>query len=276
MKNALIKAIKKSPTRWIFSALKKRHLRVNYSSFLDSNKKMLDFYRTFVSPGDLVFDIGANYGNRAKVFSEIGASVIAFEPQPVCFEYLKAFFWMEKNVLVEPVALGERVSSATMKISKNSLLSTLSVDYIDRSVKCGRFSIEAWQGSQEVQVSTLDYYIQKYGCPKFAKIDVEGFEFEVLKGLSEAIPFVSLEFATENRNTILNCIDKLSSIREYVFQFSAEESFQLHPDNWSDVDRLKKQLNSFNGLEWGDIYCLQKASQPSFKQIGNTSEKRND
>jgi hypothetical protein len=126
---ALIRFIKKSPASWIYSALKKRHLRANYSSFLDSNKKMLDFYRTLVSPGDLVFDIGANYGNRAKVFSEIGALVIAFEPQPVCLEYLKAFFWMEKSVLIEPVALGERVSSATMKISNNSLLSTLSDDY---------------------------------------------------------------------------------------------------------------------------------------------------
>ena len=168
---------------------------------------------------------------------------------------------MEKNVLIEPVALGGRSSNATMRISKNSVLSTLSEDYIDRSVKSGRFAKDAWHGEEIVQVQTLDFFIQKYGCPKLAKIDVEGFEFEVLKGLSEQIPIISLEFATENKNTILSCINKLSCIGEYAYQFSEQESFLLHPEKWHDVNGIKRLINSFSGLEWGDIYCLQKTKR---------------
>lgn len=228
------------------------------AGFLNKNKKMLQFYSDLVGPGELVFDIGANFGNRTKVLAEIGATVIAFEPQKVCAEYLKSYFWFEKKVQVETVALGEKDSNAIMKISDTSVLSTLSDDYIERSVMSGRFSNDAWKGSQAVQVLTLDFYIKKYGCPKFAKIDVEGFEFEVLKGLSEAIPLISLEFATENKNIIINCINKLNSIGKYVFQFSEEESFHLLPEKWLDEVGIKEQINSFKNLEWGDIYCLKK------------------
>jgi FkbM family methyltransferase len=255
MRKLLINILKKSPACFIYNYFKKKQLHRIDSGFFDTNKQMLEFYSSLVNSGDLVFDIGANFGNRSKVFAQIGAKVIAFEPQAACAEYLKSYFWFEANVHIEQVALGEDCTSAIMKISNNSVLSTLSDEYIDRSVKCGRFSKDSWQDSQTVQVKTLDHYINKYGCPKFAKIDVEGFEFEVLKGLTHAIPIISVEFATENKNTNMACIDKLINIGDYVFQFSEEECFQLHSEKWIDARAIKDQIDSFNGLEWGDVYC---------------------
>lgn len=266
MKKLIVKIIKNSPAWFVYYYLKKKQLRKKDKYFLNQNQNMFRFYSSLVSPRELVFDIGANYGNRTKVLAEIGARVIAFEPQPVCAEYLKSYFYFEKNVQIEPVALGGECSNAIMKISSNSVLSTLSADYIDRSVKSGRFAKDAWHGEENVQVHTLDYYIQQYGCPKFAKIDVEGFEFEVLKGLSVAIPLISLEFATENRNIIMNCIKRLNCIGKYVFQFSEEESFNLLSDKWHDEGGIIEQINSFNKLEWGDIYCLKKSHPIYFGQ----------
>src|SRR4030095_1106868 len=45
-------------------------------------RRMAVFYRQFLHPGDLAFDIGAHVGNRIRVFRRIGARVVAVEPQP--------------------------------------------------------------------------------------------------------------------------------------------------------------------------------------------------
>lgn len=53
---------------------------------------------------------------------------------------------------------------------------------------------------EKVQVVTLDDLIKEYGLPKYCKIDVEGFEWKVLKGLTRPIPYVSIEAGrTEER-----------------------------------------------------------------------------
>jgi hypothetical protein len=50
----------------------------------------LALYGQFVSPGDLCFDVGANIGHKTEVLLSLGASVVAFEPQPDCVRELKA------------------------------------------------------------------------------------------------------------------------------------------------------------------------------------------
>ncbi len=59
--------------------LRNRYLRPelgNRSKYCD------EFYSQFIRPGDLVFDIGANRGDRTEVFVQMGARVVAAEPQP--------------------------------------------------------------------------------------------------------------------------------------------------------------------------------------------------
>ena len=58
----------------------------------DTKKEMISFYSQFVPNGGLVFDIGANIGNRIEIFLEIGATVIAVEPQAACVAILKEKF----------------------------------------------------------------------------------------------------------------------------------------------------------------------------------------
>ena len=55
-------------------------------------------------------------------------------------------------------------------------------------------------GTFEVPVVTLDAAIEHYGVPAYCKIDVEGWEFEVLRGLSQAVDLISLEFHLTDRD----------------------------------------------------------------------------
>ena len=73
-----------------------------------------------------------------------------------------------------------------LQICENApTISTMS----DKWIKDGRFSNDyKWTKTQLVAVTTLDDLIKEYGSPKFCKIDVEGFEYPVLKGLTKPIP----------------------------------------------------------------------------------------
>ena len=45
-------------------------------------RRLARFYRQFVGPGTLCFDVGAHLGNRSRCWLNLGARVVAVEPQP--------------------------------------------------------------------------------------------------------------------------------------------------------------------------------------------------
>ena len=119
------------------------------------------FYGQFVGPGDLVFDVGANVGNRTKVFLKLGCRVVAFEPQASCVGTLRKLYARNGSFTLVEEALGSRP---------------------------GRFRRHDWTQTQPVTVTTLDQAVSCHGLPRFIKIDVEGFELEALAGLSTPAP----------------------------------------------------------------------------------------
>ncbi len=60
--------------------------------------RLKKFYRAFIKPGMLCFDIGPHLGNRTSVWLQLGARVVAAEPQPVCIQYLQKKFGKNNNV----------------------------------------------------------------------------------------------------------------------------------------------------------------------------------
>lgn len=216
--------------------------------------KYIDFYHQFIDKGDLCFDIGANRGHRTEVFLRLGGRVVAVEPQKSCASYLKVKY--NRKIVLEEIALGSRVESSIMYICEDTTLSTLSKEWTQKASK--RFRTLNWNKKQEIQVSTLDSLIEKYGTPKFCKIDVEGYELEVLKGLSSSIPFISFEYMTPDNDEItLACIDYLYSINNnLMLNYSSGDSMILDLKYWKEYDKFIEILKSDAFLKsgWGDIY----------------------
>lgn len=216
--------------------------------------KRVKFYSNFIKSGKLCFDVGANYGNRTEAFLELGAKVVAIEPQPRPLNFLKRRF--KNNVIIEDRALGEMEGTVTLYLSSSTSLTSVSREWVE-AVSKGRFSRANWNNQIDVPLTTLDNLIKKYGKPVFCKIDVEGYELEVLKGLSKPIDTISFEYTIpEFFGKAIDCINYLSCLGEIECNYSVGETLELALDVWLEPKKfiiMFKQLHN-NGIIDGDVY----------------------
>lgn len=220
--------------------------------------KELNFYSQFLKKDDFCFDIGANIGDKTRLLLQLGAVVVAIEPQESCWRVLKRRFKNERErVFIEHVAIDSRNGSRTIFIDRSHTLATMSQDWINTVRRSGRFPGHKWANKITVRTTTLDALIEKYGKPVFCKIDVEGAEFEVLQGLSQAIDIISIEFVSERLDASINCIDYLSKLGKAEFNYCLGSSMVFALPDWVDCQQIKSILRSMpsNVENYGDLYA---------------------
>lgn len=159
-----------------YRAIFNRKWAVEYS-------QMRAFYAQFFGKRDLVFDIGANVGEYSDIFSELGARVVAVEPNPSCCEFLYQLARL-RDVRVEGCAVGEKVGNATLRRCSESYFSTLNEKWLEQTKDSPVYRSVKWLDPIDVPVTTVDSLIRRHGKPTFIKIDVEGFEANVIRGMS--------------------------------------------------------------------------------------------
>jgi FkbM family methyltransferase len=219
-----------------------------------ANAKLIKFYAQFIESGDLCFDVGCHTGNRAKSWLSLNAEVVAFEPQPYFIGHLKNRFKSESKFKLIEKGVGSQVGELSLMISSlYPTISTFSNKW--KEVVVSKLPGKVYDESTMVSVTTLDTMISLYGIPSFCKIDVEGHELEVLLGLSHKIPTLSFEFFSEEKESVLACIERLSQIGNYEFNWSVGESLKMESDVWMDEEELKKIILAFHISNSGDVYA---------------------
>ena len=143
-----------------------------------------------------------------------------------------------------------------MMISDASTISSLSIEWVNAVRKSNRFQNHNWGGVEIVRTTTLDRLISQYGLPSFIKIDVEGFEYEVIKGLSTPVNILSLEFTPEFIESTFNCINYLSKLGRIELNYSLRESMTLSLINWISPQEMIEILSKFRNDDklYGDVY----------------------
>ncbi|HVZ65429.1 MAG TPA: FkbM family methyltransferase [Lacunisphaera sp.] len=215
------------------------------------------FYARWVRPGGLAFDIGANHGNRTRVFVRLGARVVAVEPQPHCARALSWLYGWRKKVSVVAAAAGRDESPKQITQFDIDVLSSMSPAWIEAARSSGRFGELQTVAAITVPGVTLDRLIERHGTPGFVKIDVEGYEPEVLAGLSRPAGTISFELTPELPAPALACVDRLVALGYQRFQFSAGESLRLG-DDWTGADGIRALIARLaaTGSDFGDVYAL--------------------
>lgn len=220
------------------------------------HQRLVEFYRHFVQRGDWCFDVGAHVGNRTWAFLSLGAHVVAIEPQPRFTGVLRALYGHNPRVVLIPAALGESVGEAEMLISENApTVTTLNQEWAKQVSKVGSFAWVKWDRQARVTLTTLDALIAQYGEPTFCKIDVEGYELQVLKGLTRPIKAISLEYTPAVIEIALACVDYLDVLGSYEFNWARAESMILQED-WMSASVIKTYLSEIpRDAKSGDIYA---------------------
>jgi FkbM family methyltransferase len=245
----------------------KRLLPYKYKTYINSFRfpdkevdKKTKFYSQLIDQGDLVFDVGANIGNRLPSFLNLKAKVVAIEPQEDCMSYLRLKFG--KKVILIQKGLGEKQEDKEMYISNSNTISSFSKEWIESVQESGRFSEVNWNKRNIIEMTTLDNLINELGIPKFIKIDVEGYELEVLKGLSKNVPMLSIEYTVpEQIDKTIQCIKYLASINGNIkCNYSVEEYMAFEMDKWVSATEMINIVNSskFIMTGFGDIYINMK------------------
>ena len=219
---------------------------------------MVHFYSQFITSGDLAFDIGAHVGSRTRAWSRLGARVIAVEPVPQAVQTLRLLFGRSPRVTIVPAAVGNQPGRMPMLVSdREPTVSTLSSEWAARMLS-GRdaFAQTRWDRSIHVPVTTLDQLIVEYGRPAFCKIDTEGYDLQVLQGLSDPLPALSFEYVPPALDLVQACIARLAELGSYTYNWSPGESMQLHWRDWVDDTTLLDYLGSLSRQSNpGDIYA---------------------
>lgn len=211
----------------------------------------------FVCEGGLAFDIGAHLGDRTASFLQLGARVIAVEPQPAIHRALRLLLAGQERAHLLRCAVGSERGFAELHVnSANPTVSTLSRALVDAAPSDTNWQGQVWDQKLTVPVTTLDRLITAHGVPDFVKIDVEGQELEVLRGLSIPLRALSFEFTALQRQVALDAIKRLTELGNYRFNFSIGEDHKLIFDTWlsgaaiaEDIERMAANVNS------GDVYA---------------------
>ena len=224
----------------------------------------MDSYRPFIRSGSLVFDIGANRGQKTYIFRKLGARVIAVEPLfTFGDEFLPEFHWKfgdDPQVMWVPRAVS---SDHIVTINVNRFMpeySSIDKRWMYESSHAPKFGqtyyVPTSLITRQVQTVTLDGLIAFFGQPYFIKIDVEGAEDDVVATLSTPVMGLNMEF---HRDWIpIRALEHMDGLGEYRWNYCLNNAGQFIMPDWvcrgKLLDYLKTHLTEEGDGSWGDIY----------------------
>lgn len=151
------------------------HLATSAPWFITFEK---DLARIGIKSPSIVFDVGAHHGQTTLHFRKIfpSAAIHSFEPSPENFRKLKSNTKGKDRVKPNELALGSSAGSVSMERGHSDQAHKVCSDAANAEMPT-------------VRMETVDSYMNKarIPCIDLLKIDVEGYEIEVLRGAANAI-----------------------------------------------------------------------------------------
>jgi FkbM family methyltransferase len=231
---------------WVYFQI----LKLKNPSYIRALNDDLQFYSNALGNGlGLIFDVGANHGDKTWAFRQLASQVVCFEPDEANFHSLSVRYSRQKAISIENVALGKTCGTSIFYVEEvGSAYNTLNEKEKEWILENRSPEI----AEVEVKVKTIDAMISKYGRPDFLKIDVEGAELDVVLGLNHKIPCLSFEanLPRFSQETYL-ILDRLEAAGKRRYNLRFEDSF-VFADH-QPVDSLYAELSSDRDVSY-DIF----------------------
>lgn len=201
---------------------------------------------------ETIYDIGANNCEYSIIFNKIfpSAKIFAFEPNPYLCDQAKKKLKKANTIKIIMNAVGNNNKTMKIKIEKNSPLTT-SLAEINHNSKTSKIKKFLNQKNKleiiKIKMLRIDNFIKKNKLPDFIKIDVEGYEEEVLKGMKnnlKKIKMIMIEFHFDNQYKNYNTSRLHNTLVKNNFRIYKSIKFPIL--NWEDRIYLNLSLPNFN------------------------------
>ena len=188
-----------------------------------------------------IIDIGANRGQFSLVARHCfkNAQIFAFEPLPEPFKTLKNIFVHDEMIEFYQMAIGSASVSQQMHISQRDDSSSL--------LPITELQNRVFPGTKEkavinVDVKPLDSILKKNSIrrPALLKIDVQGYELEVLKGCKDIIPLLSYVYVECSYQELYQG----QPLANEIISFLNQQGFNLKGVYNTNYDALGKAIQS--------------------------------
>lgn len=204
----------------------------------------------------LIFDIGSNRGiftdECLKKYND--CKIISLEANANLTKFLKEKYKNNLNVIVlNNIASKKNNEEVNFYISNADTISTASLDWINKS----RFSNNyLWHKPIKILSKSLDNLISYHGSPDLIKIDVEGYEYEVIQGLTKKQNKICFEWAEEEYEKINLTCNYLQNLGYAEFGYIFGDEPLKEPDSYSTWQEcsLHKIINVERKDKWGMIW----------------------
>lgn len=193
---------------------------------------MVALFDTLLGPSDTVLDIGANIGCTAILFGSRAQRVVGFEPSPTTYRFLQKNLQASglDNVTLENIGLGKTAGRFEL---------TYAADNRSGGFVSNKLQASAGHKVETIEIARGDAFLEAAGIGKvdFIKIDVEGFERDVIEGLQGTLqackPTVTLELNhwclnVFQRMSVPDFLDFLRGIFPYLYAVEPDDIRNLH------------------------------------------------
>ena len=205
----------------------------------------------------LIFDIGANRGlftDKCINLFNNNLKIITIEANTSLCNFLLTKYKNNNNVTVLNTVMSENDNNLVdFYVSNADTISTASLDWINNS----RFTKDyLWYEPLKLKSTSLDSLISTYGVPDLIKVDVEGYELEVLKGLTKKSKEICFEWAEEQYDNINKIIHHLESLGYSEFGYIMGDDYMKKPETytkWEESD-FHNDINPDRKETWGMIW----------------------
>lgn len=200
------------------------------------------FYAQFLRPGDLALDIGANVGERSAAMLATGARVVAVEPQQALVAGLNARFRGNRNFTAIHAGIGAEPGRMRLQAcTETSECATFSTEFVETF--SGHSNLH-FQPGEEVEILTLAQVTERFGRAAFCKVDTEGYELEVMRGMSEAPKVLAFEFNRPLIHQTMDCLKELERFGECACNYLEYNRMRLMLRDWVPLSEFRNGFAS--------------------------------
>jgi len=202
-----------------------------------------------------IYDIGANAGKFAEAALQKypDAHVVMVEPNEHLVKLLITKFQNKAVTIIERVVSKTSDIEVDFYLSNADTISTASTEWITNSRFTGKYN---WNRTIKKTI-TIDKILEKFPSPQIIKIDVEGYEFEAIQGLTKKQNKICFEWAEEQEHNVRSVVEYLENLGYAEFGFINGDDHLVEPTMWMTRQECLNQMNMKpqRKEKWGMIWA---------------------